>query len=141
MVQHAAHRAHGRGDGGDTGRILDALDGGQRRHLHAGRGHDHVGTLGVQAFHVVQQLQRIATAHLQVVGDLEADGIDDLDAFVLDVLHHQVGQRPHVGAMIDTRLAPMIFSPSTSAPAEVITGARHWLARATAVSSCSVWRW
>lgn len=96
MVEHPADGTHRGGDRRNSGRILDALHGGQRRHLHASGRDDYVGAGGIQAFDVVQQLQRIAPADFEVVGNLETDRIDDLDALVLEVLDDKVGQWLHV---------------------------------------------
>ena len=41
-------------------------------------------------------LRRVVAADLEVVGDLERAPVDHLEALVLDVVDHELGQRHHV---------------------------------------------
>src|SRR5690606_22497148 len=95
-VQHPVHRADRCGRYRKPQLLVNLLHRLERRHLHAGGQNDRVHTLRVYALDVLGRSHRILAAHFQVVGDLERHSILNFNAFVLDVVHHQLSQRLHV---------------------------------------------
>ncbi|MNC44736.1 hypothetical protein D3C75_936540 [compost metagenome] len=68
----------------------------QRLHLHARRQHHHIDAFKVHAGDDARQVGRVVTGHGEVVGDFQRAPVLHLEAFLADVVHHQLGQRLHV---------------------------------------------
>jgi hypothetical protein len=69
-IEQAECRRCRRGDHGQTGRLLDRLDGDERRRRDAGGAHEHVET-PVQ----VTKVRQVEPADRLVVGDFQADAV------------------------------------------------------------------
>ena len=70
--------------------VLGDLDRGQRGHLDARRQHDGLGVREIEPSRDPRQQHRIVAPDVAVARDLQRDGVDHLDAFVLDVVDHEL---------------------------------------------------
>ena len=69
------------------------------------------------------ECDRIAAPDVEVVRNLQRNGVCDFDTLVLDIAGHELRQRLHIRRNHRDATAPSVFNPSTSAPALVTTGA------------------
>ena len=86
--------------GGEDGKpeaLLGQLDRGKGRHLHARRQNDGVRVADVEAGGDVDELHGIEAPHLEVVRNLEAHDVDDLETGLGQVVDDERGDRLHVG--------------------------------------------
>jgi hypothetical protein len=73
--------------------VLDHRYGGERRHLHARGEHDRLGAAQVELAGQIHEIHRVERADGAVVRHTEADGVDDGDSEVGQVVDHPHRER------------------------------------------------